>query len=123
MSETQKSPPSLTGLVVALPGRIFRRDALLLVAAMVAGAAGLAVAQSKAKDEISHVAEAKVAPVKAQVEQLAVSVDDLRKQLAAKEARDAERWDAMYRAIVFGQRTARAPELAQPTPTQPDGGP
>lgn len=120
----KKTATTLEGLVAALPAKIFRRDALAVLVTLAIGAAGYAWAQSKATERVEDVTAAKVAPLKKQVEELSAEFREVKAQINANEARAAERFDVLYRAMFTGRRDSRADELATPAPQAPkDGGP
>lgn len=118
----ERRQPTVEALVKALPGRIFRRDALAVGVTLLVGAGGYAYAQKLAQDRIESAAERKVAPIKKTVEDLQLEVRDLKAQVQANEARAAERFDVLYRTMLTGRRDSRAEELATPAPPAKDGG-
>lgn len=113
---------TLEGIVKALPGRIFRREAMVAIVTLGLGGVGAVWAQSKAKAQVVELATEKVRPVEVKVEALAVDVDALRKELRAKEVRDAQRFDLLYQTILSGRRSSQAEELRQPAVQPADGG-
>lgn len=120
----EKPKEGLVELVAALPGKVFKRDALVLVAAVIAGGAFAVYAQAQGKAAV----DAGVEPVRVRVERLEatvqavqVSQEDMRRLLATKEERDAARFDLLYRTILTRQPQPQAAELA--APLAKDGGP
>lgn len=122
MTGDERRQPTVEALVKALPGRIFRRDALAVGVTLLVGTGGYAYAQKLAQDRIESAAEKKVAPIKKTVEELQLEVRDLKAQVQANEARAAERFDVLYRTMLTGRRDSRAEELATPAPPAKDGG-
>lgn len=137
MSE-ETPTPSLVALLWAIAGRIFKREALLVLASTVVlmgtGASGVLYAQAQGQHAIDAGVDARINPLRddlsqhkreagAAIERLQVEVTALRSAATAKEERDAARFDLLYRTILTGQPSSRAERLAQPTPAPPvDGG-
>lgn len=132
--KTPPKPPTVQETIAALPGRIFRREALGLVIALIVGAGAYAYAQSKVDARLQAAIDGGIAPVKAKleehittekqaVEQLQLDVAQIRRDQAMKEERDAARFDLLYRTILTGRPQPRADELAAPVPVStPDAG-
>ena len=76
----------LVELVQALPGKVFRRDALTLLLACLVGGAGVVYAQAQAKAHL----DAGVAPVAAEVARVAADVERVKAE-QAEARRDIER--------------------------------
>lgn len=111
----------MTDLVAALPGRIFRRDALLILVVLGSGGAAAVWAQSKADARIHTVVDAGLSPLERRVDAQQKTLDGLsddmaamKRQQAAKEERDAARFDLLYRTILERRAQPEAAELAQP---------
>lgn len=131
----QKKPPTVTELIAALPGKIFRRDALLLVVVAGLGAAGAVYGQGKLDDIKTGVArqvDAGVAPLETKLDEhikteaeararLERSMERLTDAMQAKEERDARRFDALQNTILERRAQPESAELARPAPVK-DGG-
>jgi len=121
-----EAPPTMPQVLWAIATWALKRELLMRVAAVVVLLLAGGVTVVWAQDQ----RDAGVVPIKAALrEHIAVAdkrfeglrddVADLRRQMAAKEERDAARFDVIYSTILSGRRDPRAAELAQP---QMDGG-
>lgn len=122
MSDERKKEDSLD--VKAVLNRVFKREAATIITVGIIAIAGYAWAQKLATERVEDITDAKVRPLKKQVEELSAELREVKAQINANEARAAERFDVLYRAMFTGRRDSRADELATPAPQAPkDGGP
>lgn len=131
----QKKPQTVPELIAALPGKIFRRDALLLVVVAGLGAAGAVYGQGKLDDIKTGVArqvDAGIAPLETKLDEhikseaeargrIERNIERLVDAMQAKEERDARRFDVIQNTVLEGRRQPGSVELAQPAPVK-DGG-
>jgi hypothetical protein len=128
-----KGPTTLTEMVAALPARVFRRGALLVVVTLGAGGAAAVWLQAEAEARIRAAIDAAVAPTAHELarhiadeaverKDIHGALSDLRHELRDKEARDAARFDALYRVILERRPQPEAEALSRPVHAK-DGGP
>lgn len=86
----EEKPKSLLQLVTELPTKLFKRDALALLVACVAGGTGVVYAQAQARAAI----DAGVVPVAAEVARVAADVERVKAE-QAEARRDIERVKAV----------------------------
>lgn len=131
-TKRRESIKKLPELVAALPGRIFRRDALGLVIALCLGAAAYRYLQTevtkcveKGVDDgvkpineriryLAGIAEEEKVKLQAATFQLQADVVEIRRTNALKEERDAERFWVLYKRLTPGEASLAAKELGQP---------
>ena len=133
--ESKPVAPSLAVLLWAIAGRIFQREALMMVAStvtlLVAGGVGVVYAQGKGAEVLDAGIDAKLAPLKerqddldGQLRGLAAQQAGLSAKLEAKEERDAKRFDLLYQVILTGKPSSAAEALGNASsPLARDGGP
>lgn len=142
-----KPAASVQQLVISPLYRVFQPGVIPVLVLVVVGIIGVTSAVSWLQSSLSLTAAGEVAPVRAQVNRIEgritdiegrvanietrvttvemklarveATLSDVQKQMTAKEQRDAERFDTLYRYMVTNRRDARAEELAKPAPLVP----
>jgi len=128
--------------VQRIPSRVFKKDAALTLAVLIAGAVGASIGIAKGEDWMGGVAAKTVAPLiqtseekqaealkKAAAAQQAAldavelrlksEIADVKAQAALKEERDGKRFEFLIQTVLTGKYQPGAAALTRP----PDGGP
>ncbi len=117
--EEETKPPTLPGVLLSLANLVFKRDAILWLAAVAVllGAGGLGVvwAQGKLDGGVAPVKEALDSHIKSETEARVA----LERKVDLLEERSARRFEVLYNAVLERRPQPGASELAQP---QTDGG-